>query len=928
MLSVAAVMAPTFRLHTSSNGSVQHASSSAAVGLTPSTIRQAYGINAVTFGSVTGNGTGQTIAIVDAYNDPYIAADLQTFDTTFGLSATTLTVEGQTGTSSLPSNAPSQGDSWAVETALDVEWAHAVAPGAKILLIEASSSSMSDLMTAVNTARNSTGVSVVSMSWGGSEFSGESSYDSYFTTPSGHNGVTFIASSGDSGAGVEYPAASVDVLAVGGTTLTTSGGTYVSESAWSGSGGGISSYELQPAYQTGVVTQSSTKRTVPDVAADADPNSGVAIVDSYDFGASSPWIQVGGTSLSAPIWAGVIAIADQGRVVNSQTTLDGATQTLPKLYALPAADFHDITTGSNGYAAGPGYDLVTGRGSPIVNLLAPALAAATPAPSPNPVIGSFTISPSTVTTGTSVTLAAASVTDAGSTITGVTFYRESNGTTGLQTGTGGDTLVGTATLSGSTWTLTASTTGFAAGTYTYYATASDAAGVTSSAVSATLKVTVPVPNPIIGAFTISPSTVATGGAITLAAASVTDAGSTITGVTFYRESNGTTGLQTGTGGDSLVGTAALVGSTWTLTASTVGFAAGTYTYYATATDAAGITSSAVSATVKVTASAPANDNFANGTILSGTAITVTGSNVGATKESGEPVVAGNQGGASVWYTWTATVSGKVSLTTLGSNFDTLLGVYTGTSVSKLILVASNDDASRSTLTSALTFKAVAGTTYHFVVDGYNGVTGNIVLKLSETAAPANATFANGIVLSGTSISVTGSNDGAAKEAGAPNVAGNSGGAMVWYTWTPTASGAVALNTHGSNFDTLLGVYTGTSVSQLTLVASNDDDLANRTLTSAVTFNAVAGTTYHFAIDGYNGSTGSIVLNLTETVGATTTTTNPPSNGPGSPWGYLGNYTVTARDADNLIQVTNAQGVATWYTWSVSSNGTIILTVHT
>jgi hypothetical protein len=105
---------------------------------------------------------------------------------------------------------------------------------------------------------------------------------------------------------------------------------------------------------------------------EADPNTGVAVYDSFDF-PSSPWIQVGGTSLATPMWAGLIAIADQGRSLASLPSLDGATQTLPALYQLPATDFHDITSGSNGYSAGPGYDLVTGRGSPIANVLVPAL---------------------------------------------------------------------------------------------------------------------------------------------------------------------------------------------------------------------------------------------------------------------------------------------------------------------------------------------------------------------------------------------------------------------------------------------------------------------------------------------------------------------------------------------------------------------------
>ena len=218
------------------------------------------------------------------------------------------------------------------------------------------------------------------MSFGGGEFSGETGFDSTFTTPAGHAGVTFVASSGDSGAPVSYPSASPNVLSVGGTTLPLNAdGTLTSagETGWSGSGGGVSTQESQPAYQSGVVTQSSTKRTNPDVSYDADPNTGFPVYDSFSFGTTDPWEQVGGTSDAAPQWAAIIAIADQGRIVSGETPLDGASQTLPMLYSMPASNFRDITsgtsTGSPHETAGPGYDLVTGRGSPLVNLLVPAL---------------------------------------------------------------------------------------------------------------------------------------------------------------------------------------------------------------------------------------------------------------------------------------------------------------------------------------------------------------------------------------------------------------------------------------------------------------------------------------------------------------------------------------------------------------------------
>ncbi len=343
---------------------------------TPAQIRQAYGFDQVRFGSTQGDGTGQTIAIIDAFDDPNIITDLNTFDTQFGLPAPpSFTKVAQNGSANFP--AASGSTNWSIEESLDVEWAHAAAPGAKIILVEAVDSQYQNLVQAAATwAARQPGVSTISMSFGSSEFGSETGLDSFFTTPAGHPGVTFLASTGDSGSPTEYPAASPNVVAVGGTSLSlTSSNAYNSETGWSGSGGGISNYEAKPTYQDGIATQSDTARTNPDISAVADPQTGVAVYDSYDF-ASSPWIRVGGTSLSAPLMAGMVAIADQGRATLGLTSLDGPSQTLPLLYQLPAGDFHDVLTGSNananfpsGYSAATGYDLVTGRGSPIVNKL-------------------------------------------------------------------------------------------------------------------------------------------------------------------------------------------------------------------------------------------------------------------------------------------------------------------------------------------------------------------------------------------------------------------------------------------------------------------------------------------------------------------------------------------------------------------------------
>jgi len=372
------------------------------IGYIPSDIQTAYGINKIMFGSVAGDGTGQTIAIVDAYDNPsfvnstastFSTSDLAQFDAQVGIvdppSFTKLNQLGQPSPlpKTDPAGAGNPNGNWEIEEALDVEWAHGVAPGANIVLVEANSDSNSDLFAAVATAAALPGVSAVSMSWGLNEFSGENALDSTFVTPSGHQGVTFLASSGDSGGfaydstgqptttpGILYPAASPNVVAVGGTSLTLNAdSTYFGETAWTGSGGGTSLYEPQPAFQQGA--QRTGFRTTPDVSFDADPNTGVAVYDSYNnTDNSGPWVEVGGTSLSAPSWAGLIAIANQGRLLAGGSTLDGPSQTLPALYAIPASDYNDITTGSNGvFSAGIGYDEVTGLGSPIAPSLEASL---------------------------------------------------------------------------------------------------------------------------------------------------------------------------------------------------------------------------------------------------------------------------------------------------------------------------------------------------------------------------------------------------------------------------------------------------------------------------------------------------------------------------------------------------------------------------
>jgi hypothetical protein len=369
------------QLTAQTNYNIITAAQSGPTGLTPAEIRSAYGVNLISFsgGKITGNGAGQTIAIVDAYNDPNIAADLAKFDQQFSLPAPpSFKVDNLGATTTDPG--------WALETALDVEWAHAIAPEANIVLVEASSANLLSLLSAASYVGGVPGVSVVSMSWGTNEFYGEWNYISAFRPA--HNDVAFVAASGDQGAwsGPSFPSVAPNVLAVGGTTLTLgAGSSYAGETGWTYSTGGFSGFDngfqsgfTEPSYQTAALTAAGLSygvRTTPDVSFNADPSSGVAVYDSVGYNGQSGWFDLGGTSAAAPAWAGLIAITDQGLATAGKGSLS-TPQLLTDLYTLPSSDFHDITSGFNGYFAQPGYDLVTGLGSPKSNLVVADLLAA------------------------------------------------------------------------------------------------------------------------------------------------------------------------------------------------------------------------------------------------------------------------------------------------------------------------------------------------------------------------------------------------------------------------------------------------------------------------------------------------------------------------------------------------------------------------
>jgi hypothetical protein len=317
--------------------------------------------------------------------------------------------------------------------------------------------------------------------------------------------------------------------------------------------------------------------------------------------------------------------------------------------------------------------------------------------------------------------------------------------------------------------------------------------------------------------------------------------------------------------------------------------------------------------------APANDNFTSRTVLTGTNISVSAYNYGASKETGEPYHAGYYGGKSVWWTWTAPASGLVVVTvTPGTLTYPLLGIYTGTAVTNLTTVASGANI-------CVTFTAVAGTAYQIAVDGMNAAEGMFTLALQYPAPPPNDNFANRITLTGTNLSFVGTNIDASKEIGEPNHGGYAGGQSVWWTWTAPVSGRVAIAvTAGSLQSPLLGVYTGTDVANLTPVASEGGYAS-----LYVAFNAVAGTVYQIAVDGNpssNGSGGAFNATLQFVAG-------PPNDDFAGRTALTGtNISITTSNvgASKEIGEPNhagyAGGKSVWWTWTAPVSGRVAVAV--
>jgi subtilase family serine protease len=344
-------------------------------GTLPGLFRSAYGFN-----RIPNQGAGQTIALVDAFDDPNIASDLAFYANYFHY--------GPCHFQKVIVGSPLQGQGWDLEESLDVQQACALAPAANIVLVEANSNSFSDLLTAVQVAYTQYHATVVSMSWGGGEFSGEQQSDSYFCNITNEDGnpVTFVAATGDGGHGTIYPSVSPCVIAAGGTVLGLASSAtppsptqinYGSEAAWRDGGGGVSSEEAQPSWQNPACsTWSTTFRCVPDIASDA---VNIPVYDTYSY---SGWVSVEGTSISTPDWGSFFTLVNSGRVAASLPTLSQAAQDMYTIYYSGnySTDFHDIITGNNGSCgsqcnAGPGYDLATGIGSYKAYTLYPAMIA-------------------------------------------------------------------------------------------------------------------------------------------------------------------------------------------------------------------------------------------------------------------------------------------------------------------------------------------------------------------------------------------------------------------------------------------------------------------------------------------------------------------------------------------------------------------------
>lgn len=637
------------------------------------------------------SGSGQTIAIVDAYDDPNAESDMGSYRSFFGLSSCT-TANGcfrKVNENGVQGSYPSSNGGWAQEISLDLDMASAICPNCKILLVEASSANLTDLGTAVNTAV-ALGASVVSNSYGGSEYSGETSDEaSYYQ----HPGIPVTVSSGDSGYGVEFPAASQYVTAVGGTTLnqaTNTGTRNATETVWSGAGSGCSAYEPKPTWQKDT---GCTNRTVADVSADADPNTGVWVYDSYAYQGLSGWLVFGGTSVASPIVASTYALAG-----SSSSTASAYPSSYP--YA-STGSLNDVTSGSNGSCTPAylctgevGFDGPSGDGTPNGTT---AFAAAT-AP-----VATFSLA----ATPSSASAAPGSSTSYSLTLTASGGYASpvNLSVSGLPTGASATFSANpvTPTSSGAGSTLTVSTSASTpGGSYTLTITGK---GTDASSTTQSTSVTLNVPD-----FTLSASPTS---------ASVAQ-GATASYTTTLQARGGysstvnlsVSGLPTGATGTFTPAsvTPTNTGATSSLAvATTASTPTGTYTLTIAGTDASGLTRST---TVSLQVTAPVTGFTLSASPTSSTAAAGSGTSyaVSATATNGysSPVsfsVAGLPTGATASFapsSVTPSASGSSSTLTVNTSASTPSGSYT------LTVTGTGSDSAQTTASTTVTL-VVTGT---------------------------------------------------------------------------------------------------------------------------------------------------------------------------------------------------------------------------
>ncbi len=713
-------------------------------------------------------GGSRMIAIVDAYDYPTAASDFATFSQQFGLpsgnacgaggNAACFTTVYAAGTQ------PQSNCSWAQEAALDIEWAHAMAPKAQIVLVEAASNSFSDLFSAVSVASNlvaNAGGGQVSMSWGGSEFSSESAYDSYFTK----SGVTYFASSGDTGGVVIYPSASPNVISAGGTTVNRdSSGNFTGESAWSSAGAGPSAYEPAPDYQSSIYSLANLLngyRGTADYSFDANPASGVSVYDSTSCQGYVGWLVFGGTSVASPSLAGIFNLA--GAFDGGWDNGTNATSVQNNLYQnYDAASsggtvcnyqspFYDITSGSAGsFPTGACWDFATGIGSGrgLKGLVATtdfSLSASPSSQSVDPGSGtSYTVDVSYASgfSGT-VTLSAAGLpSGAGATFTPSSVSASGSSTMAVTTSSTTPAGTYTLTITGTSGSLSHSTT------VTLQVNAASSGTFALSASSATI--TVPVNSSSSDTITVTPSSAFTG-SVSLSLSGLptrTSSSFSVNPVSITNSSSGSSVLTistnkrttTGTYTLSITGTSGSLTQTLYLTLVVGSTSSPDFSISASPSSQTVSPGSNTSYTVNLTASGGFTDSVS---------FSASGLPSGATASFSPTSVSGGSGSSTMSITTSSTTpTGTYNLTITGTS----PSLTHSTTVTLVVGTSSGGDFSLSAQPSTQSVSAGSSTSYTVTVGALNGFSGTVALSASSLPPHSSASFSPSSVTGGSGTS--------------------------------------------------------------------------------------------------------------------------------------------------------------------------------